>query len=96
LEENNDDLRDQDLWRGMSSVMPEPFMNRQDVGNVLHRGISLRSLMNAQASIPWQKCNNLERLLHFCQLGRFRLIAGAHLFQKMSGILRACGKASRV
>ena len=31
--------------------------------------ISLRSLMNAQPLFPSQKCNNLERLLHFCQLG---------------------------
>jgi hypothetical protein len=54
LEENNDVL-DQDLWRGISSVLPEPFMNREDVGNVLHRGISLRSLMNAQAFDPFAK-----------------------------------------
>jgi hypothetical protein len=31
--------------------------------------------MNAQPLFPSQKCNNLERLLHFCQLVRFRLIA---------------------
>jgi hypothetical protein len=48
--------------------MPDPPMNRQDVGNVLHRGISLRSLMNAQAFDPLAKMQQSREIVTFLPL----------------------------
>jgi hypothetical protein len=45
--------------------MPELFMNRQDVGNVVHRGISSRSLMNAQAFDPLAKMQQSRETVTF-------------------------------
>ena len=62
-------ISDEDFWPGKSSGYAEPFINRQDVGNVLHRafvaGDQFAIVDERAAFVPFAKMQQSREIVTF-------------------------------